>query len=309
MQRFTNPRVAKASPGTVRRPTKPADKLSRRRAVLGALLAVTSAVALTGAGTAGAWGIYADPSGDGKGSADVTGVSVVSDSNGQIMFTVSTASHPEENGGAVVLLIDSDLNPASGALELSGADFLLAVDVDGYLFGRWSGSTWDWNPPHSTLRVVTTPRGEIFSVNRSELGSTESFNFWVRAVRGDIAQGQFDDAPDDGAFNYKLGAGGPDIREAGVKTSPEAGPRAGKTFVVEPTTLLLPPNGAMVTISPKPESYKCAAKLGSATLRGKGAGGCTFAIPKKAKGKRLTIALTVSYQGASKTIQLTYKVR
>ena len=45
MQRFRN----QANPGPVRRPTQPTDKLSRRRAGLIALLAVGSAIALTGA--------------------------------------------------------------------------------------------------------------------------------------------------------------------------------------------------------------------------------------------------------------------
>lgn len=309
MQRFTNPRIRKASPGPVRRPTRPADKLFRRRAGLAALLAVISTIALSGAGAAGAVGRYSDPSGDGKGSADVTGVSVASDANGQILLTISTASHPEEQGGAVVLFLDTDVSTASGAPGTLGADFLLGVEADGYGFGRWTGSAWDWDTPHSTVRVMTNATGEMFSVNRSELGSTESFNFWVRAVRGDAASGQLDDAPDDGAFNYMLTAGGPDIREVGVKTSPASGPRAGRKFVVEPTTLLLPPTGAMLTVSPKPETYQCAAKLGAKALRGTGAGGCTFAIPKKAKGKRLSVVLTASYQGASKTVQLAYKVR
>lgn len=308
MQSFTNPRIEKASPGPVRKPTRPSDKLSRQRA-LAAILALISAVALTAAGTAGAVGRYSDPSGDGKGSADVTGVSVASDANGQILFTISTASDPEAQGGAVVLFLDTDVNPATGAPGTLGAEFLLGVDADSWSFGRWTGSQWDWDTPYSTVRLMSNANTELFSVNRSELGATESFNFWVRAVRGAAASGQLDDAPDDGAFNYMLTAGGPDIRGVGVKTSPASGPGAGRKFVVEPTTLLLPPSGAMIALSPKPESYQCAAKLGAKTLRGTGAGGCTFAIPKTAKGKRLSVVLTASYQGASKTVQLAYKVR
>jgi hypothetical protein len=307
MRRFTNPRIAK--PGPVRRPTRPADKLSRSRVGLGALLAVSSAVVLAGAGTAGAVGRYTDPSGDGKGSADVTGVSVASDANGQILITVSTAGNPDANGGSVVLFLDTDVNLATGKPGTLGADFLFGMDADSYGFARWTGSAWDWDTPYSTVRVATNASGAIVSVNRTELGATESFNFWVRTVTGEEASEQLDDAPDDGTFNYKLAAGGPDIREAGVKTSPESGPRAGRKFVVEPTTLLLPPTGAMISVSPVPESYQCAAKLGAKALRGTGAGGCTFAIPKKAKGKRLSVGLTVSYQGASKNVQLAYKVR
>jgi hypothetical protein len=45
-------------------------------------------------------------------------------------------------------------------------------------------------------------------------------------------------------------------------------------------------------------------------LKGNGVGACTFAIPKaKAKGKRLTVQLTVNYEGASKVVPLTFKVR
>lgn len=309
MQRFTNRRIKKATPGPVRRPTRPADKLFRRRAGSGALLAVVSAIALTGAGAAGAVGRYPDPSGDGKGSADVTGVSVASDAVGQVVFTVSTAADPEASGGWTVLLLDTDANPATGASSSLGAEYLLAAEEEGWSFGRWTGSGWDWETPYTTVRVIPNAAGVLFSVNRSDLGGTASINFWARSGRGDAALGQVDDAPDDGTFNYTLAAGGPDIREVGVTTTPASGPRAWSKFTVQPTSLALPvvpANG----LSPQPESYTCSAKLGAKTLRGQGAGGCTFAIPKKkAKGKKLSVSVTVSYQGASKTIELVYRVR
>jgi hypothetical protein len=309
MNRFTNPLIRKASPGPVRRPTRPSDKLSRRRAGLIALLAVTSAIALTGAGAAEAVGRYPDASGDGKGSADVTGVSVASDSNGQILFTISTAADPEANGGSVLLFLDTDVNLATGRPGTLGADFLFGMGAGGYGFARWTGSEWDWDTPYSTVRVRTNASGALVSANRSELGTTESFNFWVRTAIGEAASEQMDDAPDDGAFNYKLDTGGPDIRQVRVQATPDSGPRAGRKFVVAATGLVLPPTGSMQIVWPQPESYQCAAKLGARTLRGTGAGGCTYAIPKTAKGKRLSVVLTASYQGASKTVQLTYKVR
>jgi hypothetical protein len=308
MHRFTNPRVADASPGPVRKPTKPTDKLSRRRAGLLALLAVTSAIALTGAGTAGAVGKYPDAAGDGKGSPDLTGVTVISDTVGQIIFTLATAADPKAGDGWTVVYLDTDANPATGALGTLGADYLLFLDAGGFEFGRWAGSDWDWNTPYATVRVISNASGVLFSVNRSELGGTASINFWARSGRGDPALGQIDDAPDDGTYNYTLAAGGPDIREVGVKTTPDAGPRAGRQFVVQATSLALPVLPAD-GLSPQPESYACSAKLGAKALRGQGVGGCTFAIPKKAKGKKLSVSLTASYQGASKTISLAYKVR
>jgi hypothetical protein len=284
-------------------------KNHRRRLGLAGVLAVLSALALAGAGSVGAVGRYTDASGDGKGAADVTGVSVASDANGQILFTISTAGNPEEAGGVLMLLLDTDVNAASGMPGGLGADYVLGVEAEGFAFGRWTGSDFDWDTPYSTVRVITNGSGAMFSVNRSELGGTGSFNFWVRTVRGEPTSGQADDAPDDGTFNYELAAGGPDIREVSVKATPDSGPRAGRKFVLQPTGLVLPPNGAMLASSPAPESYQCAARLGAKALRGTGTGGCAFAIPKKAKGKKLSVALTVSYQGASKTVQLVYKVR
>jgi hypothetical protein len=281
----------------------------KRRATLGALLTATAAVALGGAGAAGAVGRYTDASGDGKGAADITGVSVASDTNGQVLFTISTAGAPVAQDGLVVVFLDTDLNPASGAPGTLGADYLVGVDEEGYSFGRWTGADWDWDTPYATVRVIINSSGGLISVNRSELGGTQSFNFWVRTLRGEPAAGQIDDAPDDGGFNYTLAAGGPDIREVAVKTTPDAGPRAGRVFTVQPTSLVLPPAGGMLATSPQPESYQCVAQLGAKLLRGRGTGGCTFAIPKNAKRKQLSITLTVSYQGASKAVQLVYRVR
>ena len=76
-----------------------------------------------------------------------------------------------------------------------------------------------------------------------------------------------------------------------------------------PTGLKLPPDGRTTPTAILPESYSCNAKLGAKRLAGSGTGGCTFAIPKKkARGKRLTVQLTVNYQGATKTVPLTFKV-
>lgn len=308
MECFANPRIAKTSPGPVRRPTRPSDKLSRGRSALVAVLAASCVIALTGAGGAGALGRYPDAAGDGNGSADVTGVSVASDAFGQIVFTVNTAADPMAGGGWTAVFLDTDANPTTGAPDLLGTEYLIALGDGGYEFGRWTGSDWDWDTPYATVRVRSSASSVMFSLNRSELGGTTSINFWARIGRGDAALGQTDDAPDDGSFNYTLAAGGPDIREIGVKTTPDSGPRAGRPFVVQATSLALPVvpgNG----LSPQPESYACTAKLGAKALRGTGVGNCTFAIPKRAKGKKLAVLLTASYQGASKTVQFVYKVR
>jgi hypothetical protein len=60
----------------------------------------------------------------------------------------------------------------------------------------------------------------------------------------------------------------------------------------------------------KPTSVRCAAKLAGKTLRGTGAGGCRWSLPKNAKGKRLVITVTATYQDAEPvTVTSSFKVR
>jgi hypothetical protein len=258
----------------------------------------------------GAAGKYADPAGDARGGPDITNVAVASDPGGQIVFTISVAGLQVGAEMATLLFIDADANPATGSPNLLGAEYAFLIDEldNSYGFVRWTGSDWDANTPSSTVRVTDGQGSRLVSVNASELGATQSFNFWIRSITGKPDAGQFDDAPDDRAFNYTLAAGGPDIRQVVVKATPTA-PLAGKRFSVAPTSIALPTGGDGSAVLPKPESFRCAARLGTRVLRGKGAGGCTFAIPKGSKGKRVTITLTVTYQGATKGVPLVYRVR
>ena len=54
---------------------------------------------------------------------------------------------------------------------------------------------------------------------------------------------------------------------------------------------------------------KCTATVGGAKLKGTGAGGCTFTLPTKAKGKKLVVTVSGHYGGAtlSKTVSYTVK--
>jgi hypothetical protein len=118
-----------------------------------------------------------------------------------------------------------------------------------------------------------------------------------------------DAAPDDGSYNFSFDSGGPQINSVDVQSTPSAGPRAGKKFVILPTALHLPPDGRMTPATIAPESYSCTAKLGAKKLAGTGTGGCTFSIPKKqSRGKKLTVQLTVNYQGTAKVVPLSFKV-
>jgi hypothetical protein len=186
-------------------------------------------------------------------------------------------------------------------LGTGGADYgFLVRELDNtYSFVRWSVTEWS-ETPDSTVRFSSSSAGMLVSVNRSELGNTSGFRFWAQTVQGDAR----DTAPDTGLWNYSLAAGGPDVQAVLVRTQPSGAPRAGKRFTLKPVGLQLPDFGEPAAKLPRPESYRCSAKLAGKQLAGRGTGRCTPTIPKTAKGKRLTVALTVVYQGVTKTFTL-----
>jgi mevalonate kinase len=57
-----------------------------------------------------------------------------------------------------------------------------------------------------------------------------------------------------------------------------------------------------------PDSLSCAAKLAGKKLKGSGAGGCSWLIPKKTHGKKLVVTVNLEYQGQTETFSQTFKV-
>jgi hypothetical protein len=283
---------------------------ARKRKIRGAVLAAAlAALVLVPSAVSQSGPQYADVTGDGATAGDVNGVNVLGDQgSGQIVFRVGGANLSTSKSLVTALFIDSDANPATGNLNWNGADYALGVDDDTYDFVHWNGTDWV-DTPYSTVRVCCIGGGSsvMFSVNRSELGNTSEFNFMARSYNTDT--NATDDAPDDGMYNYSFAAGGPDIQGVTLTTTPSFGPRAGKRFVVTPLGLKLPPNGAVVSIAPRPDSYSCRATLKGRALQGTGTGGCTLPIAKKnTRGKKLSVDVTVTYEGATKTVPFTFVV-
>jgi hypothetical protein len=76
--------------------------------------------------------------------------------------------------------------------------------------------------------------------------------------------------------------------------------KAGKKFVVGPFSVNLS-DGTSVDLN----GLKCSATLGAAKLKGTGKGGCTFTVPKTAKGKKLSVKVT----GTSNSVTLSKTLR
>ena len=266
--------------------------------------ALTAALVLVPAASSGE---YTDPSGDGTTAGDIVSVTVTGDkTSGQLLFRISGTNIASSETSPLFLAIDSDANPLTGDLTDNGADYSFGVDDNSYFLAHWDGAHWVETPDLS-VQVSGNTSQILISVNRSEVGNPTVFNFFAFSFNS-VNVG-FDSAPDKGAYNYSFDANGPQIISVEVTTTPAA-PKAGRRFVIAPTGLKLPPDGQTPPATVVAESYSCTAKLGAKKLAGSGTGRCTFAIPKKnAKGKRLTVRLTVNYQGATKVVPFTFKVR
>jgi hypothetical protein len=263
-------------------------------------------------------GNYGDASGDAFGNAgDITSVTVAGDKgSGQVVFRITGTNLASSKTNNLYLDIDADANPLTGSQSDNGAEYEFAVDDDSYWFAHWDGSQWT-RAANTTVRVTGDTSELMISVNRSELGNSQDFNFVVTSfdmtpIAGNVVIVTFgiDSAPDEGAYNYSFDYNGPQIDSVDVTTTPSAGPKAGKSFVIVPTALHLPPDGRATPAAIVPESYSCSAMLGTKKLAGRSTGGCTMTVPKKkARGKKLTVQLTVNYQGGAKVVPLRFKVK
>jgi hypothetical protein len=275
--------------------------LARFSPITAALVAAVVLVPTASSGT------YADASGDSGAAGDITGVVVEGvQASRQVVFRISGRNLATSVVNQLNLSIDSDSNPLTGDVEHHGTDYWFGVDDDSYWFPHWNGS--DWGGTLRTTAVVMGDNSQItIAVNTAEIGGATAFNFvaWT-----DLLGRDKDSAPNDGVFNYSFEANGPAIVSVDVKTNPSSGPATGKQFVISPTGLGLPADGRAVQSPVLPESYACSARLGARALVGRGTGRCTFAIPKRnSRGKRLSVVLTVNYQGSAKSFPLLFKVR
>lgn len=230
-----------------------------------------------------------DPVGDGNGAPDITGVTVANDLSGMILFVVEVANRTDFVAkDEVLIFIDTDRSTATGAPGHGGGiDYRLRIDSTSSDFERWNGTAFQ-AAPRTTVRVAWA-NGYVASVHRSELGNTSSFAFFARTRMQEGPGSLIDDAPADSLLPYALGP--PHIEAIRARFS-AAAPRAGSTFKVHSVQLQFE-----TAESAAAASFTCRATLSGKRLRGTGRGGCTFKLPKTAKGKRFVITMTVAAAG------------
>jgi hypothetical protein len=266
----------------------------------GLVALAAGAVFLASAGPAAAAQTFADPAGDQQGTApDVTTVVASNDAKGQIELRITVSNHPAlATDSELFVLFDTDRNGATGATNALGAEYFFYIDGSDrtYGLGRWTGTEFDFSAPTNTAEVSYDAGVAVISINKGELGNTAGFNFWVRGIQHTGPDtSNLDDAPDDGVYTYALTAA-PKVR-LGPLVLVVGQPRAGRTWSVKVKWVRVIGTSQLVV----PDKVTCRATLGGRSFRGKGKGGCTFTIPADARGKRLTVRITVNVGTVSRT--------
>jgi hypothetical protein len=244
---------------------------------------------------------YVDSVQENPAALDISRVVVDNDNDGSITVMVmfqSLSKLPPDTD--LVFLLDTDQNRATG--DVNGAEYeIWSYGEDNtYEFLHWNGTSWD-NAGELTINNVPI-LGVWILLKSSQIGGVNAFNFAAATVRGPGDAPILDVAPDSGTWTYQLEFR-PVITSV-VKQFRPVQPSAGRVFTA----------GARVTLDTgetvAATGVNCTAQLAGKTLHGTGAGGCRFRIPKDAKGKRLVITLTASYEDATPVkTEVTFRVR
>jgi len=301
---------------------------------ISALLMVLCCAAVVAAAASGSSALhtagpstFSDPAGDAGDAPDLTTVAVSNDANGLITFVVTYQAPPSGTMGTDIY-IDADRNGSTGDPNTAGAEWDLQQDwsTHQYAVGTWNGSSWVDAPTVSTAVVTTTAAGNqlSFSINRSEIGNTSDFNFWVDSYNGQGGAGHEDQAPDTGLWSYTVNTSTTTtttttpLQLSVVKLVAPKTATAGKAYVVvlfvkrSDTGDLLGIEGT-VRCSARAAGHAVPARgaIVSLSLSGQkvSALSCMMTAPTKARGKLLAGSINASYQGVHVTRSFTAKIK
>jgi hypothetical protein len=242
-----------------------------------------------------------------SGTADpVSSVVVSNDAGGTIRIAVNLSAALASTD-SIGVWIDADSNPATGDRQTAGAEYALGAELsdNSVDLGAWNGSSWNNAPSAATLQGSHTDTQQTFTINRSELGNTSAFNFWVDSCDGDCSAGHDSQVPV-GTWNYQL-----QIPSSVKLLSPallapktaKAGKRYTAAMIVQPSdpSISFADQGQVAckaTIAGK--SVRAVATIVTATFQGTmvSAAVCDVQVGKSAHGKRLVGTITARYGSA-----------
>jgi len=288
-----------------------------RRLIVLAVAATAAAVVVSGAGAISAPPTdFTDPTGDSGSGPDIATVAVTNDDHGLYTFTIGFAT-PYVNADTLAIAIDSDKNASTGDPQALGTDYVFVDDFASHSFDLASWQSSDFaEASHPTAGVVVSSDGKTvtMSINKSDLGGTSDFNFYLVASDGTFDTGHTDDAPSGGgSFSYSAQT----VVVLSVGASHNGAAKAGGTWTVSMSAVRSDTNktvGPEGTIACKAsEGSTKLTVVGHAFVSAGGGGGssavCTFRVPKTPKHGSVHATVTVTAAGQSATASFAAKTK
>lgn len=293
---------------------------------------VSSAAARpSGAAAIAGLATFTDPTGDAQGAPDLASVTINGDpATGTITFAVTASgffpASPDGLKRAIIVFLDTDKNGSTGEL---GFEYVLAVWNDStgrwWNMERWDGSSWQYMPQSATSSFAGGGNVYTWTLSAADLGGATGFAFVAGALTLDASGNPtgVDRAPDIGTWTYDISAAAappppPTTTSAAPTTTMYLflTPVIGKPVTVPARVMA----GKRVTVSFPVTRSDDGKPLASGkmvcdpSVAGKvvphtesfkgGVARLSFVVPKTAKGKQLTVKLTItapSYQGKDAT--------
>lgn len=281
------------------------------RLLLASALALALALAAGSAGAQTRGAEFNDPAGDAGNALDITTVDV-EDNGTDFGFRVLFPPGFPDSSDIIEILIETDHNPATGRTS-DGADyglFFQGGSPSSYGLVKFQGD--GFTQVHFDDVEVVWGTGLEFDIAAADLGVTTGFDFKVLTGVGlPLQPPNADVAPDTGFWHYDLGGPPPPITFDRVLTTAPKKPRTGKAFELQVAIRLVRGSESAVRA---PDGLTCTATAGKAKLKTKvkrlsaNAAACDLTVPKKTKGKTLTVKVTARYGDQSKNATYTAKI-
>jgi hypothetical protein len=267
------------------------------------LLVLVAALVFAAPGSASAAQVYPDSPGDAPGGApDLVSVTVSHKLAGLITFQVQYANRGILAGeDLLVAAIDSDQNKSTGD-SYDGTDY--EIEVQGghptmaYIF------RWDQNTTNVGVPVLWSNQTLTFSMPKALIGSpTTAFDFYLMSHTG--GQMTFDNveflphmAFVGETLTYSLATEIAQIQLPKATTTV----KAGRVFSVAGSTVKLTTDEVFA-----PDTLSAKATVGGKLVKPR-PNGLSWKVPKNAKGKKLVVTMTATYQGMTTTQKVVVRV-
>ena len=273
------------------------------------LLAATALLALLLTGSSGARpsataGMHVtieDPEGDSGAAPDLRWIHVGNDVvAGPIVFSITTPNREKLMGDdRLNIWLDTDVDPTTGqGVARVGADYVIFGDASGIAhLWRWTGRFLSPGPA-PTLEWRQLARALRVSIHPSALGGTRAFNFVI------VSESDPDDDMATGSFS---------VRSAPIVLAVErfaVTPRVARAGAL--LTAVLLPRREDIHEALREGDPSCVVRVGRARVparKGWGDAGafCRFVVPRTARGKAVTVTLSVAFGG--RQVSRTYRSR